>query len=155
MFSGFHAWGLLVLNFYPELIAVPGGEQISQISGCVIILTFIIPDANGSSRRGTLCARWPFLEVIFKSWLHFNPSLPSDQKMQKAPVKWGSVRVYLSVQHLCAHRLLKPWFFVLYWNATTNCSQGLMLLNQKRPSKAAVDRQTHLPWQDMEAKPSR
>lgn len=74
----------------------------------------------------------------------------SDQKMQKAPVKWGSVRVCLSVQHLCAHRLLKPWFFVLYWNATTNCSQGLMILNQKQPSNPAVDRWTHLAWQDME-----
>lgn len=33
-----HVWGLPVLKFYPELIAEPGGGQITQTSGCVIIL---------------------------------------------------------------------------------------------------------------------
>lgn len=51
--------------------------------------------------------------LSWRSYLNhdFIPSrrLLSDQKMQKAPVKWGSVRVYLSVQHLWAHRLLKLW----------------------------------------------
>lgn len=43
-----HVWGLPVLNFCPELIAGPGGGQIPQISGCVIILRMMVDPHKGA-----------------------------------------------------------------------------------------------------------
>lgn len=104
-----HVWGLPVLNLYPELIAGPGGGQITQTSGCVTILGSVRHSEQLLAKmvdpiRGRKCAGWSFLKVIFKSWLRLIPSRPVKSEDGKNIRQEGEASKSTWTSNSCLHQ---------------------------------------------------